>query len=196
MSEPSKIKQSKLSLQFNLATLLLVTALCGSSMAYFLARSNRARLTTKMNALANLDNWLPVSDVATYSTNIEVANDESFEIWVPRHGCLKLCWSTSVGENFVAEAKPIELREGRHAIVVRVLKFEALILVDNQVVFNRRYSRDWNIAQPVEWASVGEQVLSAKKSLIMSAPGVVTLRSDEPFDPTKHRYGLKIWLER
>lgn len=190
-------ERQKPRLQFKLGTLLVMMALCGSAMAYYLARSNRQRLTTQMNILASLEGRAPVADVSIYSLNLRNKRDDSLALWIPRRGQLKICWATNLAhEDGPAKVDAITLSEGSHTVRVRSLRNETSLLVDNKIVFNRRHSKDWNVAQPISWELSGDHELTTPTTVVLATVGIATLRSDEAYDAEKHRFGLKIWLER
>lgn len=183
--------------QFNVGTLLMMTALCGSVLSFSLARANRLRLTSKMNALAELEGSPPIADVTTYRLQVQNARDDIAFVWIPRHGRLKLCWTTSMSEEGLPKSfESIELGEGRHSLTAKMRTTETTIELDDVAIFRRQHTPAWNLSQDTDWEQTGDLELNVPNTVIFSGFGVATLRSDEAFDPEKHRFGLKIWLER
>lgn len=197
MTQVPNVSKHSFRWQFNVGTLLMMTALCGSVLSFSLARANRLRLTSKMNALAELEGSPPIADVTIYRLQVKNAGDDMASLWIPRHGRIKLCWTTSMSEEGVPKSfESVELGEGRHSLAAKVQTTETIIELDDLVIFRRQHTPAWNLAQDTYWEQTGDVELNLPNTVILSGFGVATLRSDEAFDPEKHRFGLKIWLER
>ena len=178
-----------------LDTLLLIMTLAAIIVAYYVADKNRDAWQQRLGRLETAVGLPRIRDVR----NLELAamrKENGWSVWIPSDQTVKLCIATEDLDN--VDAKPqqeIVLRPGRNLIKIAKTTGEASasLLLNNEMIFSRPFSRLWNI-QVALGASKEFEVVTTRQQLFQSYSNV-RLEVDEPFDPVKHRTGLRIWLE-
>ena len=188
-------RERKRRLSIRLDTLMLIMTLVAIVVAIFVADKNLVAWQQRLSRLETALGLPRVRDIR----NIEVATmhkEQGWSIWVPSGRTAKVCFAT---EDLDSSSPPIEgeflFKTGRN--IVKLPKpsgtSSATILLNSEPIFTRDFSRLWNINSNI---SAGYDFATVRnRTELFKSFSNVRLKVDEPFDPVKHRCGLRIWIE-
>ncbi len=196
MTEQSKTELRRTHrLSMRLDTLMLIMTLAAIVVAIFAADQNRDAWQKRLSRLETAIGLPRVRNVS----HIEVApmqKENGWSIWVPSGRTVKLRLAT---EGLDSLNPPIEsehmLKTGRN--ILRIYRPpigpSASVSLNSEEIFARSFSRLWNMQLHVG-GGYDYKTVHGPFQLLNSFSNV-RLKVDEPFDPVKHRSGLRIWIE-
>ncbi len=201
---PAITKRTKGRFTVRLDTTLLAMTLIAVVVAYFVAEANVGKWQSR---LARLETAIQLPRVRNYR-NIEVSpmrGDWAWSIWVPSGRKVKLCLAAEDLDS--SQPKKVfdgELKAGRNIIKLALngSKSHATVLLNDNEIFEREFTRLWNLNGLVSHKNQSVLVSPAsdfqaitKATDVIKSMSTVRLEVGEAFDPAKHRTGLRIWIE-
>lgn len=193
-----------------LGTVFLMVTTAGVFVAYQASYLNRIHWQSRLNRLETasglprvldvsmhqVGGYFPISRTTPTSNAVRKLN---WMVWVPFQRSARVRYARlRMDQPFPTEFEEVLLQAGRHRIELYFDEVQRKIelRIDERIVLDRIGTREWNISFPFVGSLAWNQPIGANPELIFHALGHLRLGHDESYDPSKHQFGLKIWVVR